>query len=655
MKWAMPRGGIINGLAAVAVLALAGWVRLADLGHTATRADELNMLNYAGGATTLTKLWTDPPWLNQIPLVDSIPVVWARLQPGRTVDEAFTREPFALLGLLTVVFCTGWMRRRRGLGAGLLLGLWLALLPFHVYHSREAYYYVVTMFFAAGMLLRGADFMARLRGGGELKARQYGEWTVWTLLACLAHMSAWAVAGIAWLLLLIAGWRGLLGGARRRHGAAMAWVAVGLAAGMSRWIFRAFLEMQRTAADPMGHIGADFGLVGPRVLPFFVGGANGVGVALLALLAVAALWNAWRARRVGGAADPLYRAMSWLAWGCLVVTYAYVFGVGGGGKGKLVYFAVNLPAFLCWAVMTLDRVARAWGERRRMAGLAGLAILLAAILAVPVWHIMNLDGKPTPYRLIRDELDSRLAPGDVVLIDRWLEPWNEMTRYAPTNVTVSFTVPDEPYEQYVALNWRPRTQTAIQQNGAQGFLRLARNHAARVGLWTWPEKWFAHRVVLTNAAGVWLRDTGFAPMEEFYTETSRVEPELFYSTRHELAERAKANGQTACVFFGEGWRLFKPWQQGDFTDYRILEDTAGVEVHNVTGHAATFRGEVTAAGNGGSVTLRIGEMNPLVFPPGQLSRQTFTVELSAGVQQLTCKKLGGGALVVRELRLSAIP
>ncbi len=650
----MTRRGI-QWLAWGAVVVLAGWVRFADLGYTPTRADELNMLNYAGGATTLAKLWTDPPWLNQIPLVDSIPVVWARLQPWRTVDEAFTREPFALLGLLTVAFCTGWMLRRRGLGAGLLLGLWLAMLPYHVYHSREAYYYVVTMFFAAGMLLRGADFMTQLRGGTELKARQYGEWAVWTLLACLAHMSAWAVAGITWALLFVTGWRGLWSSARRRHSIAMAWVAGGLAVGMSRWIFRAFLEMQRTAASPMGHIGADFGLVGPRVLPFFAGGANWVGGALLVVLLVALLWNMWRARKTGAAADPLYAAISWLAWLGLAASYAYVFGVGGGGKAKLVYFAVNLPSFICWAAMTLERAATAWGGHRQTLTLAALGLLIAAALAAPVWHIMHLAGKPTPYRLIRDWLDTNMSPGDVVLVDRWLEPWNEIARYMPRDVTVGFTVPDEPYEQYVALNWRKRTQTLIEQNGAQGFLRLARTHADRIGVWTWPEKWFAHRVVLTNATGVWLRDTGFAPMEEFYTETSRVEPELFYSTHEELAEHAKANGQTACLFFGDGWRLFKPWQQGDFTDYRILEDAATLEVHNVSGRTASFRGEMTAAGNGSSVTLRIGESNPLVFPAGQLAKQTFTVDLPPGVHQLACKKLAGGALVVRELRMAAIP
>ena len=70
------------------------------------------------------------------------------------------REPFALIGSLTVIGVTLWLARRRGLSAGILLGVWMGLLPLHVYHSREAYYYVVVMACAAGMMLDTADLMA---------------------------------------------------------------------------------------------------------------------------------------------------------------------------------------------------------------------------------------------------------------------------------------------------------------------------------------------------------------------------------------------------------------------------------------------------------------------------------------------------------------
>ena len=149
------------------VLALAAGLRFADLSRSAVRSDEINFLNYVERDQSLVDLWKTPPWFNQIPLADSVSIVWARLT-RQDASEAVIRQPFALLGWLTVAFGALWATRRRGLGAGLLLGAWLAVLPFHVYHSREAYYYVLAMFFAAGMVWRGADFAAKLRGGGRL-------------------------------------------------------------------------------------------------------------------------------------------------------------------------------------------------------------------------------------------------------------------------------------------------------------------------------------------------------------------------------------------------------------------------------------------------------------------------------------------------------
>ena len=633
------------------VLVLAGAVRFHDLSRAAIRSDEVSFLFRTQQDQSLVELWKTPPWFNQIPLADSVPVVWARLT-GQAASESVIRQPFALLGWLTVAFCAAWMMRRRGAGAGLLLGIWMAVLPYHVYHSREAYYYVLVMLFSSGMVLRGADFTARLRAGGSLKPREYAEWTVWTLLACLSHMSVWVVAGVTGLWLASAGWIGLKGAARKRHGMAMSLVALALGGGMIRWVLRALYEIKRAPASPEGHIGSAFDWVGPRVLPFFAGGANVVGIGLLAAVGLAVAFVFWRSRGRPGREDRLYGALMGIAACGLVGTYAYIIAVGGGEKAKLTYFAANLPAFLAWAALTLDKAFARAGKDRRLALDAGAAILIAGLLAVPAWKVTQLDGKPAAYRQIQAWLDANLEPGDVAIVDRWLEPWNEMARYAPSNVTVSFTVPDEPYEQYVGLNWRKTTQTQFEINGAQAFIRIHRNHEKRMGLWTWPETWFARRAVVTNEAARWLRDTGFAPMEEYYSEPNRVETEIFYDTHADVADRARAAGKDAVWFFGAGWRLFKPWQQGDFSDYRILEDEAEMSIHNLRGEPLRLRGTVVAAAMGGDQRVRIGDRPPLTFAAGQLASQTFDFDLPPGIQPLRWKNLSqGGALLVREFRL----
>ncbi len=638
-------------VALAAVLALAGAARFHDLGHSATRSDEINLVKYGMGAATLKELWVHPPWLNQIPLADSVPILWAKAQPGRTVDEEMVREPFALLGWLTVAFCAAWVMRRRGVGAGVLAGAWMAVLPYHVYHSREAYYYVLAMFCAAGMALRGVDFAARLRGGGELKAREYAEWGAWALLACLSHMSAWVMAGLTGLLLAVSGWAGLAGAERKRHFWAVGIVAVALGAGMSRWVFRAFLEMRRVAENPLGHIGSDFGWIAPRVLAFFSGGGNLVGFGILGGVLAAAVWVLARSRGRPGREDRLYGAATWSAWGCLLGSYAYIFAVGGE-KAKLTYFAVNLPGFLVWASMTLDKAFSRGGEGRRLALDLGVAVAIVGLLAAPAWQVMRLDGKPAPYRLIQEWLDANLEAGDVAIVDRWLEPWNEMGFYAPSRAAVSFTVPDEPCESYVNNRWRQTTQALFERGGAQAFIRLHRNQEKRMGLWTWPETWFRRRAAVTNEAGRWLRDTGFAPMEEFYFETNRVVTEIFYDTHGDIVDRARRAGKDAIAFYGEGWRLFKPWQQGDFSDYRVLEGEGAMSVVNLRGEPIRVRAEVTAAAMGGDQAVRIGSGPPVVFPAERMTKQIVELELRPGEQAVPWKALGrGGALLVRDLRL----
>ncbi|MDD2519452.1 MAG: hypothetical protein PHR34_00755 [Kiritimatiellae bacterium] len=637
------------------VLVLAGAVRFHDLSRAAVRSDEINFLNYVAMDQSLAELWKNPPWFNQIPLADSVPIVWARLT-RQAAGEAVIRQPFALLGWLTAAFCTAWMMRRRGAGAGLLLGVWMALLPYHVYHSREAYYYVLVMAFASGMSLRGADFMVRLRAGEELNVRHYAEWAAWALLACLSHMSVWVVAAVTWLLLGAAGWRGLADAARRRHAVAMGLVTAALGAGMIRWVLRALHEMSRAAADPSAHIGSAFDWVGPRVLPFFAGGANGVGLALLAAVAAAFAWLLWRRRSRLFREDSLHGALTALAFFGLAGSYAYIFAAGGGDKAKLTYFAANLPVFLAWAALTLHRAFGLTGERRGLALDAAAAGVVAAVLAVPAWQVARLGGKSTDYRAVRAWLDEHLPPGDTAIVDRWYEPWNEMRIYAPSNVFVTFTVPDEPYDNYVGHDWRGVTRSVIERNGAQAFIRLTRNHEQRMGLWTWPETWFRHRAVVTNTAGAWLRDTGFAPMEEFYTERNRVETEIFYDTREDIADKARGAGREAIGFFGRGWGLYKPWQQGDFADYRVLQNEAAMEVWNLGASTARVRAEVTAAAMGGAQTVQAGEGPPRTFPAGQLTTRTFDLDLTPGAQTVLWRRRGpDGAVLVREIRFRPAP
>lgn len=635
------------------LLGAAAWLRFADLGRAATRPDEMNFLRAASTKGALIELWKNPPWQSQIPMADSIPILWAGAQPSRAVDEGLVREPFALCGMLTVLMCVFWLWRKCGMGAALLASVWLGLMPFLVYHSREAYYYAPGMFFSTGMVLTTVALLGKLERRKEPVARDWVLWMAWVCGACLSHMSIWVLAGVMALLLWGAGMR-FLRGSTRSHFLKQSMLIDGLILlVMSRWIWRGIGEIIIKASTSEPYIGNPFGWVVPRILPVFFGGPNAVGTGLLMATLLVAGWIGWRDRRTT-ARSPNDPAMGWLSlsvWLGFGATLMYV-GLTGGGAGKWVYFSAVAPGMGMWAVCIWKRFWMFWGERGQTLGMAACTLAVAAMLAAPAWKVTRLEGKTTAYRQLRAWLDSNLSPGDVAIVDRWWEPWNEMLIYAPSNVFVNFTVPDEPYEQYVGLNWRKVTQELFEQNGAQAFIRLSRNHEERMGLWTWPEKHFRHRAVVTNEAGVWLRETGFAPMEEFYLATNRIATEIFYDTHEDIAERAKGRGDAAVWFFGKGWRLFKPWQQGDFADYRVLEGEGALEIHNLRDAPVKLTGEVVAAAMGGEQRVRIGESAPLAFPDGRLERRTFALDLAPGVQVLRWKKLGaGGALLVRDFRL----
>jgi hypothetical protein len=338
----------------------------------------------------------------------------------------------------------------------------------------------------------------------------------------------------------------------------------------------------------------------------------------------------------------------------MAATLGYV-TVFGGGVSKWTYFSVAVPIWIVWCCALVEAWWRGRGDRARTWGMAGTAAVVAALLAPGAFGVARVEGKPTPYRALAAALDGALEEGDTAVVDRWYEPWNEMAVYAPEKALAWFTVPDEPYEQYVAGRWRETTKRYFEEGKGLGFVRLSRNHEKRMGLWTWPETWFAHRMVVTNAAGAWLARTGYAPMEEFYLNPSRVEVEVFWNTREDAAEKVLAKGAAGVAFFGAGWRLVKPWQQGDFRDYRVLERNGKgmVEVWRKEGAAKERRKVVvTGTGVGGEATVRAGREGLMRFRPGEVSSQVFEEPLAGGKNALEFSVVEGpGGVAVLDVRV----
>lgn len=612
---------------ALLVVALSSFIlRFHDLGRAAVRGDEINFLNVALRDQTVLDLWRNPPWMNQIPLAESVCAMWHNIRTGLP-SEGSVREPFALMGWLTIIGATWWLMERRGVLLGITFGLWIAFLPFHVYQSREAYYYVVVMALAAGLTLYSADLFVRLRRGENLKFKQYAWWTIWATLTCLTHMSTWIVTATIWAILALQGKSAMSRANRRQHMINMGVSALILGVFMIRWVTRAILEVHKVS-QASGHIGGDFGWVSARIVPFFLVGANWIGFVLAFVLLVAALAGGIGLHRKRGKdtlGDQLYIASTWIVCAGFVATLLYV-GVIGGGVAKTAYFASLLPIFLIWTVLTLDRAVSLLPAPADGAVRVAIPVIIVGLLAYPAVMTTRLEGKPVPYKLIAGWLDEQLDAGSVVVVDRWFEPWNEMARYAPTNVTVTFTVPDEPLDNYQQFRWRDVTRQAIESGNVQAFIRLTRNHEAQVGLWTWPETYFARKAVIKNDAGLWLRLHGYAAHEDFFApNTNRLIAEIFYDLKEDAIARLQqkkvpyhAFFRTSLPYEKSGPMGFLRFQTQQFLDWRVLDQRGEIEIHNFTANQAEVSLRITAVSPRGTKIVNGPDDRPFKFENGKM-------------------------------------
>lgn len=628
------------------VLAIAFWVRFHDLDRASVRSDEINFLNCVLRGTSVTELWIRPPWMNQIPFADSIAILWHKVRPA-TPNERTVREPFALIGWLTVAGCILWLFLRVGPGPATILGVWMAVSPYHVYQSREAYYYVVVMAFSAGLTLHTVDLLSRLRQSKKLKGISYACWTLWSVSTCLTHMSTWAVWFVLWVSLLLVGWLNLPHESRRRHGVALVASAIINGVFLIPWVLRAIQEVHKVSKAE-GHIGASFSWVAPRVLPMFAAGANALGVSLCALIALLAAMRWLNAYRGRVPPQPIYHSLTIVTILGFLTAFLYV-GLVGAGVAKIAYFSMLLPIFLTWASMTLDSVWYTLPHRWALRGRLVTVLAFVVLLWTPARAVMQLDGKPVPYKLLRQWLDQNLEAGSVVIVDRWLEPWNEMALYAPTNVYITFTVPDEPYENYMRLSWREVTRKVFESGVANAFIRLTRNHEDRAGLWTWPETFFRRRAVVVNDAGLWLRKHGYAAIEDFYAfNTNRLVAEIFFDTQSDILERARSAGKTTAIFYRHGLPYEKSGPLGvfrfrtqQFMDWRVLGQTGSFDVFNLTNEPIDAVIEVSAISPFGAKTVGLEKGPRIAFPAGQfLTASLGTLNLQPGLNRLTLRDIG---------------
>jgi hypothetical protein len=562
------------------------------------------------------------------------------------VPTAFMiRLPNALFGILTVLGMYMLGRQMAGRAFGLALALWLAVNPFHIQLSREAYFYSAMLL---GVTLQAWACLWAYRHRNQ-RARFPFRFHLLTqvgfLLMTYSHVSGWWVGALFTPFL---GW--ILG--RRAWRVPLArpdfwwWlivtVLIGLPLLFMDWGLPYFLK-DALSSESKEQVRRIFGKAQTPLASF------------VCRLMESAAWGAtpWRAGFLvvaGGltvAGLLLNRKRYRRAWmivlfllGGFLIYYLSATATGSFEYGQR-HVAFLLPLYMAvlaygvWhvsAILFVRRVIKSPVGRRLPA--YGLAAIAVALSLQPAWFCTQLTGKPTPYKEIAHWCDTQLPPRTLVLVERWFDPWNELRVHNSTNVYFTFTVPSEPADVFERNNWPATAKEFFKHFPDAAYLEYCNNERNRMGVVS--NVYFARSVTFTNRAGIKLAKIGVAYRDEFYNPaTNGIISTIFYNTREDVVRHAREQGQATLVLYESSWGYVKLWQQlKDFRDWRILEDKATLDVYNLTLQTNTVTLLVRGMAANGSKRVRFGMLGQADFRNLQLAEWRIErVLLKPGLNQ----------------------
>lgn len=634
-------------LTVLIIFAAAAVFRLWLLGFAPFTADTMEFYKLALRNQSIIEFWRNPPWMNQIPLNETLSLFMVKV--GLPATPFVVRLPFALMGILALFFVWRFARRWFGEGAAMLTLLLAVFNPYQIYYSRTAYHYSGAICWSAALFLAFWSIKETLQRNEAPAKKQLILWFMAAAAACHMHMSVWPVAGLQGLLLLIFGF-GLKKNLRNRFLLQFSIGAVLLAILMLRWIIRAVQEILNFhGANGTGNLALPS--VGPeflRLLPAYFAGENIFAIALLVIfiaLAVYALFGTSEATR-------RYRSLAWICVLHITVQMLYLL-VAGGGLAKITYFSGIWPHFIL-----LTGIGAYLGVRALASGLwrMGLYVLLVGgyvvLTAGAGWAIVHLDGHPTPFYKINDWVLKNLPAGTPILTDRWLEPWNELAVHNPGNINYTFTVPDEPLANYRQFNWRKTAEQFFEKYPEACFLELSRGrYEAEFGKWSFPKTYFARCASIINEPALTLRRWKVFLVENGTDAvTNRVITRIYYNTPEDLVVSARRDGKDVLRLYGAGWGYAKPgWQQGHFEDYRIFNQAASIDLYNLKEAPLNGSLEISAATPRQPKTVSVnGSLS--VFGSGRIRTWTLPLTLQPGKNTIPFTSPSGDPLFVLDIR-----
>ena len=646
------------------VVGLGVFFRLMWLGEAAFGADTMLFYDMCHRPLSATAIWTD--WLKLVGQAAQFPFALAFTKGfidlfHLPVTDFTIRLPMALFGIATVPVAVMAGALLGGKRFGLFFGLLLAISPFHIQLSRIAYFYPPVLLGSVMMLWSVLWIFRRRNSAAPLPIRWYLMTAVGFFLLTYSHLSGW------WLACLIAPftlaaviWRVQKGRGRFSEIAVLSviYLLIGIPLLVSSWAVPYFVNNFMMHSEGKAYTLRVFGenKLSLWTMVSSTGTVMAWGSTLLRTVftgsVIALTLGALVFRSRGN------RSLIFIIASLLVADILYYIGLSLMGLGFATrYQAFLMPQYLLlltygiWHAGSLGRMSRRLSPqlRRGMAGaLAGVAVLL---YLEPAWASIRLNGNPFPYKEVARWCDTQLPRHTIVLVDRWFDPWNELRVNNSTNVYFTFTVPNEPMDVYLKVQWRDTAKAFFDKFPDAAFFEEGSYYERpEVGPWRWPSQYFARKVTFSNQAGLRLRDLGLAYAAEAPGRTGRS---LYYNTREDILAKARQEGKSALLLFGPEWEYAKPgWQQGHFEDYRILNQAAGIDLYNLKEIPLSGSVEISAATAERPKTVSVNGTTT-VFAPGRLRTRTVPLTLQPGQNTIPFTSPSSDPLFVLDIRWNA--
>lgn len=619
-------------------LALASFTRFYDLAGTSLRADSISFYFVCKQPISVYQIYSD--WMRllgesgQFPFEMAATKAWIDIS-GMGVNELSLSIPAAIWGVISVALFFFAARAYGGPITGLIAMFLLALSPFHIQMTREPYFYPPLLL--GGVLGLWAAIATVDWAYGKLKAG-----VPFFVLHAFAFFFLTHTTPSGWNFAIV---YGLLVGAcvlikwyhTKRLPAAvwflgLIYLIIGLPLIIEPWGLHNLRLVQ-------SHYESDLKIFTDRV--------SNLSMTLQTITSFG--WGSTPFRLIFsyalvfiGIVTVLIKTRESLRW--LVPIYLIIAGYccyflshGTTATPNSVKFvAAFQPAYLLVITLGLSQLIskgnplgfkQDFSSLRKFIGWTAIAAALIMNL-YPAYLATQLSGLPTPYREIRDTAEKLLPPGTPVLVDRWFEPWNELSVYGSSRIIFTFTIPDEPRENRLQANWSKTALDFFARHPSAAYLEF--NRGERDERQILSKVRFKRSIEFSNLAGLKLRELGLACRDDFYMpHYRRLLSTLYYNLPADIVDIAKESGQPLFVMTESGWTYLKPWlyTHQDFRDWNQMTNQAVFGAYNFTTNTTKTRLKIIAANPGQqNKTVCIGEDHH-TFPPGILS--SWTVELPA--------------------------